>query len=395
MRPAVLVISPAVPVEVRERLAHRFEVLGPVAAAEVPALLCLHGARIEGILARSGDPLDRAALALLPALRVVACITAGTEGVDVAALRERSVAFATTSAVLADEVADVAIALMLMARRRLVEADGFVRRGAWTGCTLPLTPGVKGRRLGLLGFGGIGQAIAKRGAVTGMQVRYCATRPKDTCSFAFRPTPTELAADSDGLVVCCPGACCKRIDDQAVAVLHQRMAHEAELRLLARPLAVKLRIGIGGGGMGVVAALLAAEVLLAIAPGIWPRPGAVLRPASTKAMLLVSSEASAKSPRRAPATVTSMFAAAPAVRLGRSQVASSARLRVPTGTAGQPWSTAGAASGSPNTRSVSNSTVRRSPRLPPAQTQRPPPRSSAETRCPGRSALRGRLRRRC
>jgi hypothetical protein len=56
---------------------------------------------------------------------------------------------------------------------------------------------------------------------------------------------------------------------------------------------------------------------------------------STKAMLLVSSEASAKSPRRAPGTVTSMFAVEPAVRLGRSQVVSSAKLRVPIGTEGQ------------------------------------------------------------
>lgn len=76
---------------------------------------------------------------------------------------------------------------------------------------------------------------------------------------------------------------------------------------------------------------------------------------STKAMLLASSEASAKSPRRAPATVTSMFSVAPAVRLGRSQVVSSAGLRVPTGTAGQAWSTAGAASGRPNSRSASTS----------------------------------------
>ncbi len=74
------------------------------------------------------------------------------------------------------------------------------------------------------------------------------------------------------------GACCKRIDDQAVAVLHQRLAHEAKLRLLARPLAVELRVGIGGGVMSVVAALLAAEVLFAIAPSVGRRPGAVLRP---------------------------------------------------------------------------------------------------------------------
>ncbi len=205
MKPTVLVISPAVPATVRERLASHFEVLGPVAASDLPAVLLREGARIAGILARSGDPLDRPALALLPALRVVACISAGTEGIDATALSERGIAFSTTASVLAEDVADLAIALMLMVRRRLVEADGFVRRGAWLDGPFPLGRTARGRRLGLLGFGGIGQAIARRGEAMGMAVRYCATRPKPGCPLPFLPTPRDLAADSDVLVVCCPG----------------------------------------------------------------------------------------------------------------------------------------------------------------------------------------------
>jgi len=85
---------------------------------------------------------------------------------------------------------------------------------------------------------------------------------------------------------------------------------------------------------------------------------------STKVMLLVSSEASAKSPLRAPGAVTSMFAVTPGPRLGRPQVVSSARLRVPTGTAGQPQSTAGAASGSPNGYSASSSICPSKPTIP-------------------------------
>ena len=205
MKPTVLVISPAVPAVVRERLAARFEVLGPVSASDLPALLRRDGARIVGILARGGDPLDRPAIALLPALRAVACISAGTEGIDAGALAERGIAFSTTASVLAEDVADLAIALMLMVRRRLVEADGFVRRGAWPDGSFPLGRAARGRRLGLLGFGGIGQAIARRGEAMGMHLRYCATRPKPCCPLPFLPTPRDLAADSDVLVVCCPG----------------------------------------------------------------------------------------------------------------------------------------------------------------------------------------------
>src|SRR5512144_1258825 len=73
------------------------------------------------------------------------------------------------------------------------------------------------------------------------------------------------------------GTGCGGTDDQAVAVLHQRMAHEAKLRLLAAPLAVEPRIGVGGRGMRVVTALRAMEVLLAVAAGIGRRAGAVLR----------------------------------------------------------------------------------------------------------------------
>jgi hypothetical protein len=89
------------------------------------------------------------------------------------------------------------------------------------------------------------------------------------------------------------------------------------------------------------------------------------RKSSTKAMLLVSSEASAKSPRRAPGTVRSMFAVAPAARLGRSQVVCSTRLRVPIGTERQAWSTAGPASGSRDNVEI----LDLDPRL--AQTPRP------------------------
>lgn len=205
MRPVVLVISPAIPGVVRERLAASFEVLGPVAPGALPDTLRQHGARIEGILARAGDPLDAAALALLPSLRVVACISAGTEGIDEAALRQRGIPFSSTGAVLAEDVADLAIALMLMLRRRLVDADGFVRRGAWAEGAFPLGRAAQGRRLGLLGFGGIGQAIARRGVAMGMRPRYCATRPKAEFPFPFLSDARALAADSDVLVVCCPG----------------------------------------------------------------------------------------------------------------------------------------------------------------------------------------------
>jgi lactate dehydrogenase-like 2-hydroxyacid dehydrogenase len=112
--------------------------------------------------------------------------------------------------VLNDDVADLAIALMLAWARQIARADRFVRAGGWVNGPLPLGRKVSGARLGIVGMGRIGQAIALRAAAFGMTISYTARTPKATLPHAYFPDAAALAAQSDFLVLITPGGAATR-----------------------------------------------------------------------------------------------------------------------------------------------------------------------------------------
>ena len=130
----------------------------------VSAILSVAGDRIDG------DLLDAAG----PGLRVVGLASAGYDSVDRAAAAERGVVVTNTPGVLEETTADLAFALILMARRRLGEAAESLRAGRWTGFAMDHYLGldVHGASLGIIGYGQIGRAVARRGLGFGMQVRH-------------------------------------------------------------------------------------------------------------------------------------------------------------------------------------------------------------------------------
>ncbi len=220
-RATVLVLSSGIPAATIAALAERFDLLGPGDPDEIDALVAAHGARIRGIATTGKARLDRALLARLPALELVACYSAGLDKIDTEALAERVIPLTNSSAALADEVADLAIALMIMARRRLVAADAHVRGGAWAKAAFPLGRSVTGLRIGLLGLGHIGSAIARRAEAMGMHPRYCTRRPVAGCAYPHHADARALAADSDVFVIACPGGPANRglVDRSVIAAL--------------------------------------------------------------------------------------------------------------------------------------------------------------------------------
>ena len=118
--------------------------------------------RIRAIAASGESKVPRELIAQLPALEIISVFGVGYDGIDVAAARERGIAVTHTPNVLNDEVADLALALVLAVSRRLVEADRYVRAGRWANGPMPLARKVSGSRLGIVGLGRIGQAIARR-----------------------------------------------------------------------------------------------------------------------------------------------------------------------------------------------------------------------------------------
>ncbi len=171
------------------------------------------GAPLDRILAVAGSGESKVPgdlMAKLPALKIISIMGVGYDGVDVAAAKARGVLVTHTPDVLNDDVADLAIALALNIARRIPQADRFVRDGKWPQGPMPLATKMSGARMGIVGMGRIGQAIAKRALAFGMSIAYTARSAKPELPFAFHATPRELAAASDFLVLIAPGGAATR-----------------------------------------------------------------------------------------------------------------------------------------------------------------------------------------
>jgi lactate dehydrogenase-like 2-hydroxyacid dehydrogenase len=196
--PSVLQVGP-LPPHALGALRRHFVV---VEAASLPAASL---AAIRGIATSGKSPIDSDLLDRLPNLRLVSCLGAGTDGLDLGELERRGIVIATTASVLADDVADIAIGLVIALARDFRGADRFVREGRWAGGKYPLGVGLSGARLGILGLGTIGTAVARRAAALRMAVGYHnRTRQPGTPSRYF-DSLSALAEWSQFLVVCCPG----------------------------------------------------------------------------------------------------------------------------------------------------------------------------------------------
>lgn len=151
------------------------------------------------------DRIDAAVLDRAPGLRVVANCAVGVDNVDLAAVAARRVAVTNTPDVLTSATAELAFALMLAAARRLVEGDRLVRSRTWGGWALDqlLGVGLAGKQLGIVGFGRIGQAVARRALGFEMRVAYADPHPAPVTP-ARRLSIDELFATSDVVSLHCP-----------------------------------------------------------------------------------------------------------------------------------------------------------------------------------------------
>ena len=164
---------------------------------KVNALAPEIGAVITGGMAPLSDKFMNAAVNL----KIIACIGAGYEGFDPAKLLDRGIRLVNGRGVNADDVADLTIGLFIAARRRIVEADAWVKQGQWAANT-GFFRSIRGNRMGIIGLGAIGRAVAARGQVMGMTIGWSGPNPKDVDWLYFRD-PLELARWSDALFVCC------------------------------------------------------------------------------------------------------------------------------------------------------------------------------------------------
>ena len=165
----------------------------------------------DGLLTLLTDKVDDELLEVVgPGLKVVSNFAVGYDNIDVAACARRGVLVGNTPGVLTETTADLAWALMLAAMRRLPEGDRYVRAGAWRtwGPQLLMGGDIHGATLGIVGFGRIGQAVARRASGFGMTVLYSSrTAAPDDVETALgvrRVDLDELLATSDIVSLHCP-----------------------------------------------------------------------------------------------------------------------------------------------------------------------------------------------
>jgi lactate dehydrogenase-like 2-hydroxyacid dehydrogenase len=156
-------------------------------------------------VATGGTLVDGEFLDKLPAVKLVASFGVGYDRIDATAAAERGVVVTNTPGVLDAEVADTALGLLLMAVRELPQAERHLRDGKWKDGAYPLTRAtMHGRRMGILGLGRIGQAIADRVAPFGISVAYHNRSQKDV-AYRYYPSLLEMARDVDILMIVIPG----------------------------------------------------------------------------------------------------------------------------------------------------------------------------------------------
>ncbi len=204
-RAAVLQVGP-LGEEIDRELQARYEVLRLWAEPGGLEAVAKRAAGVAAVVTSVRHGCKASLIERLPDLRVICSWGVGYETIAVAAAHARGIAVSNTPDVLDDCVADLAWGLLIAAARRTAVGDRYVKTGQWrTIGAFPLSTRVSGKRLGVLGLGRIGEAIARRGSGFSMDVRYHNRRERAGVPYRYESSLVELARWADFLVVACEG----------------------------------------------------------------------------------------------------------------------------------------------------------------------------------------------
>lgn len=201
----VLITGPVLPV-IREGLEARFNVHKLYEAPDKEAYIASHAAKIRALVGGHGHGrIDAAFMARFPNLRIVGNFGVGYDGVDAKWAGEHGILVTNTPDVLTDEVADLAIGLLIATIRRLPQADRHVRSGQWLKGPFPLSSTLRDKTMGILGLGRIGRAIATRAEAFGITLAYHGRNPQADVPYRYYADLETMARDVDILMVIAPG----------------------------------------------------------------------------------------------------------------------------------------------------------------------------------------------
>lgn len=167
------------------------------------AAIAQHADEIDAVLTRGPLGLTASEIQALPNLQIICVIGAGYEQVDLTAAAARGITVTNGAGANAAAVADHCLALLLALLRNIPNADASTRRGEWNRV---ISPSVSGKRLGIIGLGAVGQAIAKRASLGfDMPVSYHSRTPRKELAYTWYDSPLRLAEAVDVLVIATPG----------------------------------------------------------------------------------------------------------------------------------------------------------------------------------------------
>jgi lactate dehydrogenase-like 2-hydroxyacid dehydrogenase len=205
LKPEVLLVDPMMPA-LEAQLDAAYTVHRLFTAEDRPAFVAGVAPKVRAIVAGGVSGAGRELIDALPALEIITINGIGTDAVDLERARERGVRVTTTPDVLTDDVADLAIGLLIAAARQLCVGDRYVRAGSWPKrAPFGLAQRVSGKNLGIVGMGRIGRAVAKRAEGFGLKIAYTDLRAFSELPYSYHADPVALAAKSDFLIVAAAG----------------------------------------------------------------------------------------------------------------------------------------------------------------------------------------------
>lgn len=204
MKPEIILVGPLMD-NVMTELDQAYNVYRLYDSSDAESLLHEVGPRIRAVATDGALGADQKLLSHLPKAEIIGIFGVGLDAVDLDYARANNIKVTNTPDVLTDDVADLALMLMLCVARRQILADRFVRDGQWGKESLPLANRFSGKRVGILGLGRVGGSVAKRCAAFDCTISYVDPYAPEQDGYTRYNSLSDMAAQVDYLVVTAAG----------------------------------------------------------------------------------------------------------------------------------------------------------------------------------------------